>query len=229
MSRPDHGAGLARKVAGSRNHMFAGDVALVGLHKPFAIGLLLDAGDRGVAIDFGTTRTRPLGHGLGQVGWLDIAIIGMLNGADDAIGFAQRPDILELCRCEHVDLHADRLGDTGVIHELVPAVGRAGEPDVGDLAEAGMLAGFGLELAIELHRILVNLANRIGHVEQRQEARGMPGGTGGQFLALDQDDIAPALLGEVVKRADAHHATADHHHARLMFSWKNPPNRFSAQ
>jgi hypothetical protein len=171
-----HGAGLAREVARRRDDVFAGDVALVGLDDPLAIGLLLDAGDDRVAVDFGTARAGTLGHRLCQVGGLDIAVVGVLDRADDAVGLAQRPDLLHLFRCQDVDLDADRLGDAGIIHELVPAVGRTGEADVGDLREARMLAGLGFKFAIELHRILVNLADRIGHVEQRQQARGMPGG-----------------------------------------------------
>ncbi len=210
-----HGAGLAREVAGAGDHVFAGDVALVGRHPPFAIHRLRDAGDRGVAIDLGAARARTLGQRLGQVGRLDIAVVGMLDGADDAVGFAQRPDFLQLCGRQLVDLDADGLGHAGVIHELVPAVRGAGEADVGAFLEAHMLAGLGFELAIELDRVFVNLADRIGHVEQRQQARRMPGGAGGQLLALDEDDIAPALLGQVVERRNADDAAADHHHARL--------------
>jgi hypothetical protein len=35
---------------------------------------------------------------LRQVGWLDIAVIRVLNGADYAIHVAERPDILNLIR-----------------------------------------------------------------------------------------------------------------------------------
>ena len=37
-----------------------------------------------------------LGERLGEIGGLDIAVVGMLDGADDAIGLAQRPDLLDL-------------------------------------------------------------------------------------------------------------------------------------
>ncbi len=40
---PDHGAGLAREIAGRRDHVLAGDVALVGLDEPLARGRPLDA------------------------------------------------------------------------------------------------------------------------------------------------------------------------------------------
>ena len=106
---------------------------------------------------------------------------------------AERPDLLELRGRELVDLDADGLGDAGVIHELVPAVGGARQADVGAAREADMLAGFLLELAVELDRIFVNLPDRIGHVEERQEARRVPGRAGGELLALDEERVGDAL------------------------------------
>jgi hypothetical protein len=45
----------------------------------------------------------------------------------------------------------------------------------------------------------------------------MPGGAGSKLLALNQDNIAPALLGKVVKRRNANHAATDNNHPRLRF------------
>ena len=39
---------------------------------------------------------------------------------------------------------------------------------------------------------------RIGHVEQRQQACCVPGGTGGQLVPLDQHHIIPARFGQVI-------------------------------
>ena len=168
-------------------------------------------------MDLRAAGARTLGQRLGQVGGLDIAVVGMLDGADDAVGLAERPDLLELRGRELVDLDADGLGDAGVIHELVPAVVGARQADVGAACEADMLAGFLLELAVELDRIFVNLPDRIGHVEERQEAGRVPGRAGGEFLALDQERVGHAFLGEVIERRNADDAAADHHHPRVGF------------
>ena len=210
-----HLAGLAGEVAGGRDDMLARDIALVGLHQPFAGGLPLDAGDGGVAVDRGAAVTRALRQRLGEIGGLDVAVFGVLDRAEDAAGLAQRPNLLQLLRGEDVQRHADGFGDAGVIHELVPAVLRAGEADVGDVGEADVEAGLLLELLIEAHRVLVDLPNRVGEVEQRQKARRVPGGAGGELLPLDQHAVAPALPRQVIERRNAHHAAADHHHARL--------------
>ena len=50
----------------------------------------------------------------------------------------------------------------------------------------------------------------------------VPGRAGGQLLALHQHDVRPALLGEMIERRDADHASADHHDARMRFHSATP-------
>ena len=164
-------------------------------------------------MDGGAHGARALRQRLGEVGRLDVAVIGMLDGADEAIGLAERPDLLDLGRRQDVDLDADRLRDAGIVHVLVEAVLRAGEADVADLAEADMLPGLGLQLLVEADGIVVDLADRVAEVEERQQPRRMPGRAGGQLLPLEEHDVGPALLREVVEGRHADHAPADHHHA----------------
>ena len=95
----------------------------------------LDAVDGGVAVDLGAARARALGEGLGEVGRLHVAVVGMLDRADDAVGVAERPQLLHLLGGDQVDVDADRLGGAGIIHVLVPAVLGAGEAEVGDLTK----------------------------------------------------------------------------------------------
>ena len=69
----------------------------------------LDAGDGRLAVDLGAARAGALGEGLGQVGGLDVAVVRVLDRAEDAVDLAERPDLLDLLRRQHVDLDADRL------------------------------------------------------------------------------------------------------------------------
>ncbi len=166
--QPDHGPGAAGEIAGGRNHVLAGDVALVGLHQPFAVRLLDDAGDRGLAMDGRAAGAGAAGQGLGQVGRLDIAVVGMLDGADQVIDLAQRPDFLDLGGCEEADIDADSLGHPGVIFVLVHPVLGAGQTDIAHAAEADIQLGLGLQGRIEADRVFVHLADGIAHVEQGQ-------------------------------------------------------------
>ena len=210
---PDHAARLAGEIAGCADHMLAGDLALVGGHLPFARGGARNAGDGGVAIDFGAAVAGPAGQRLRQVGRLDIAVAGMPDRADQTLGVAKRPDIAHLVGGQEIDIDPDGAGDTGILPVFVHPVGCLRQPDVADIAEADIHAGLFLKLLIEFHRIFVNLPDRIGHVEQGQQAGGMPGRSGGKLLALDQRNVGPPLLREMVQRADADNTAPDHNNA----------------
>ena len=215
--QPDHAACLAREVAGGADHMLACDLALVGGDFPLAGGGAGDTCHRGVAVDFGAAVARAARQRLGQVGRLDIAVTRMADGADQPFGVAERPDVLHLVRGEEVHINADGARDTGILPVFVHPVLGLGEADVGDIAEADIHAGFFLKLLIELHGIFMNLADRIGHVEQRQQACGMPCRPRGQLLALDQDNVRPALFREMVKRADADYPASDDNNTCMRF------------
>ena len=154
--------------------MFAGDLALVGGHFPFARCGTRDSGHSCVAIDFRAAVTRAAGHRLRQICWLDIAVIRVLDRPDKAVRIAERPDLLHLLRGEKIDLYPDGAGDTGILPIFVHPLLRLCQPDIRHIAETDIHAGFFLQFLVELHRIFVNLPDRIGHVEQRQKARRMP-------------------------------------------------------
>ena len=211
----DHGPGPPGEVAGAGDHVLAGNVPLVGLDQPLPVGLLDDAGHGGVAVDGRAPLTGPAGQGLGQVGGLDIAVRRMLDGPDQVVGPGQGPDGLHLVRGEEVDFHPDGAGDAGVIAVLVHPVLRPGEADVAHIAEADVQLRLGLEGRIEAHRVLVHLADGIAEIEQGQEPRRMPGGAGGQLLALQQHAVAPAHAGQVIERADPDNSPANDDGARM--------------
>ncbi len=212
---PDHGAGAAREIAGRRDDVLAQDVATVGLDEPLAGRRALDGRHARLAVDLGAAAARAFREGLRQIRRLDVAVARMPDGADHAIRLAERPELLDLCGRQHLDVDANGLGDALVGHELVEAVAGAGEADVRDLLEADRLAGLRFEGLVERDRVFVDLADRVAHVEERQKARRMPGRAGGELLALDEHDVAPALLGEMIERADADDPAADDDHPSL--------------
>ena len=158
----------------------------------------------------------PRANACGEIGRLDVAVVGMTNGTDQAVGDRQRPDFPDLLGRQELDVDADRAGDAGVLAVLVHAVGRHGETDVADGAQPDVLSGFLLQGAVQVHRVLVNLAHGVAHVEQRQKPGRMPRGSGRQLLALEEDRIGPTLAREVVEGGDADHATADDHGAGVL-------------
>ena len=199
--------------------MFAGDFAFVGDDAPVVVSTvdLLNRGHRGVAVNFRAKIARAFCQRGGQIAGLNVAVLGVLNRADQSLGVAHRPDLADLLRREEIDGDADGFADAGVVAVFVHAVLGASEADVADLAKPDRLAGLALQILVEPHRILVEFADRVTHVEKRQQPGGVPGGAGSQFLALHQHDITPALFGKVVERARADHAAADDHDFCFVF------------
>ena len=78
---PDHAAGLAGETARSRDDVLADDVALVGDDLPFAARLPLDRRHRRPPVDLAALIARAARQRLGQVGRLDVAVLGMLDRA----------------------------------------------------------------------------------------------------------------------------------------------------
>ena len=117
---PTMRAGLPGEIAGGRDDVLAGDVALVGDDQPLAAGQPLDRGDGGVAVDLAAAVARAARQRLGEVGRLDVAVLGVLDRADDPVDVAERPDLLDLGGRQELHLDpADRRGDAGVIAILV--------------------------------------------------------------------------------------------------------------
>ena len=201
--------------------MFTGDVSLVGLYQPRARRKLLNGHNRGVPVNLSAPVACALRQCLRQVSRLDVTVIRMLDCSQEVIRFTKWPDFLDLLWGQLVDFHANSFGNSGVIHELVPAVLGAGKTDIGHFPETHMLAGFSLQFAIELHRVFVNLTDRIGQVEERQQARRMPGRARREFLALHQDHVAPALFGQVIEGRNANHTAANNNNPRLRFHGKS--------
>ena len=216
--QPHHGPGLARVVAGGGNDMLAQDVALVGLHPPLPAARARYAPHPGVAVDLRALGPGPLGQGLGQIRGLHIAVLRVVEGPHQALRVAKGPEGFHLPRRQELHGHADGAGGGGVLEVLVHALLVHGETDVAHRLEAHRLAGFSLQLGVELDRVLVELPHAVAHVEQRQQAGGMPGGAGGQLPLFHQRDLVPpAFMGQVVQGADPDHPAAYDHCPGVCF------------
>ena len=206
---PDHRPGLAGVVAGGAHHVLAHDVALVGAHPPLAAHGPLDGRHLGAAMDLRPPVAGAAGEGLGEVGGLNVAVLGVEDGADEAVRVAERPDRLDFVRGQELDADPDGARDPRIEPVLVHPAAVRREADVADRPEPDILPRLALELRVEPHRVLVDLPDAVAHVEQGEEPRRVPGGAGGELRALAKDHVRPALAGEVVERRDAEDAAAD--------------------
>ena len=87
--------------------------------------------------------------------------------------------------------------------------GVAGDVDAAGHVQADVLAGLRLDLAIETDGVVLQRRDVGIGIERMETRRRVPGRTGGQFGALDQRDVGPAELRQVVEHRGADHATPD--------------------
>ena len=129
----------------------------------------------------------------------------------------QRIDLFHFVDGNEIEIEAEVPRAAALQSEIVHAFLVGGEVKATDAMDAAGLAGFALQLVVEPHGIGLQRRHVGVAVDRMHATRGMPGRAGGQFGPLDQRDVVPAQLGQVVEDADAHHAAADHRHAHMRF------------
>ena len=94
----DHGARAPREIARGGDDVLCDPVDFVGPHEPFAAGSLFDTRHAVLAMDDRAPGSGAPGQGLGEIRGLDVTVVGVADGADEAIGDRQGPDLADLLR-----------------------------------------------------------------------------------------------------------------------------------
>ncbi len=98
-------------------------------------------------------------------------------------------------------------GDPAVLLQAVRVGRRLDQPD---RLEAGGLPGLLLQPRVEVAGVQPDRGRGLrGRPEAGHQARGVPGGAGGEPVALEQEHVGPAGVGEVVGDGAADDAAAD--------------------
>ena len=206
---PDHAADLARPQAAAVDDMLGEDVALLGDHVPRAVRARLQIDDAVEAHDLGAGHRRAFGVGLRDAPGIEMALDRIEHRADEMLlldegihprGFVDRDD-LEV----HAEIAAARARH---LQPVEPLLG-AGEIEAAGDVHAARDAGDRLDLLVEVDRVLLQLGDVGVAVQRVHAARGVPGRAGGQLGALDQHDVLPAALGQMIGDAGADDAAAD--------------------
>ena len=213
--QPDQAADLARPEPGRVDHDLGRDAAGRRDHEPAAALLRAQLGHRREAVDLGAGLARRLGVGLGHARGVDVALVGIEQRALEMPGLDQRMAALDLVERDELALEAEQAAAGMGGLEEVEALGRAGEHDPAGQMDAAGLARERLDLLVQPDRVVLQLGDVGVAVDRVHAARGVPGRAGGQLIALEQHDVAPAELGQVVEHAAADDPAADHHHPRL--------------
>ena len=207
----EHLADALGVVASTVHDFLAADVALVGLDDPL-IAIAVDAGDGTEALDPRPGLARALGHGLGQLGRVNIAVQRIPHAAQDVVGFHEGVVLEQLVR--RADIHLQALITAHArdalefLHPLFRVRQTQGPRDVVIHGIVHILA----QRAVHLGRIALHVHDRPGPGKVGHIASGMPGGPGGQLVLFQQDAVGPTGLGQMVERRGADDTAADNDH-----------------
>ena len=204
-----HAADFACPEATRVDDVFGVDVALVRDDVPRAVLALLQVGRPGVGVDLGAAVACADGIGVRDAVGVHAAFVLVVQRADEVLLFEQRIQFLCFLHGDHLHVHAEVT--TACLGHLQPveALGRVGELQTTGEVDAAVLAGLLFDLLVQVHRVLLQ-ARHVRVAVQRVHATGcVPGGTRRQLLALEEDDVRPALFGQVVEHGGSDDTSTD--------------------
>ena len=187
--QPDHAPHFARPETARVHDMLAGHIALVGDNLPLARGQQVDLFDLGVRVDLGALEAGGLGIGMSDARGIEVAIHHGLQPADKTGRIQQRHDLMRFFRRDHpaFDVQIPALGQSGL--QPVEALLGCGHHNAAGHMEARGLAREFFDLLVEVDRVFLQLGNVRIAVDGVTTAGRVPGGSGSQFIALQQHDI----------------------------------------
>ena len=210
-----HPAHLARVAPGRVHHHLAHHGALVGDDLPLAAGTLPHVRHPGVARDGGAHVARTLGERVAAAGGIHVAVLGGPGAGEDAVHVHEGVDLPDLLRVDDLAVEADELADARHVVEPLHLGRLHREPDATAPVPAHVLPGLLLELRVEPDPVVVDLRHVVVGDEARALARRVPRRAGGELPLLHEQDVGPALLGEVVEQPHPHHSPTDDDDSRV--------------
>ena len=215
--QPDPFTDLPGKAAGGIDDVLAGDRALVGHDLPLATLFKARIQHLSVAVDLGTSHAGTGSHRIGRTGRIGVTVIRRVEAQLDVIDHQQRMDRLDLDGVDQVTLNIEIIENALDVTEPVDFIIGQSQSDRPATVPAGGLTGFGFQSLVELGSFVVELGHAQPTDEMGNQARRMPGRTRSQFAFLDQHDIVPAFLGQVVQQPGTQDTATDHDDPCVFF------------
>ena len=204
-----HRRHLAPPEAGGIHHPRCCNIALFGAYHPGAIRLLFGSRHRAKADDLGPCRARARSICVGDARRVHIAPIGFPHDAADAVEIDQRVQAFGLGPVHLEKIHVIEFGLGGLKAQLVFARLGLGQIERSGLKHAAALPGFLLQFLVQPHRVVLDAADVGAVVQPVDVGRRVPGRTRGQLVTFQQNDVAPAQFGQMVKDRTTDDAATD--------------------
>ncbi len=215
--QPDHAPHFTGPETGRIHHMFAADLALVRDHPPGSVGKLHQILDLGVQIDLGTVLLGRFRIGMGCAVGVEMALMRIEHGAHELRRVEQRHHRMRFLDRDEPRFTVCILALGKQRLEPVEPLRRRRQHQAGGHVQADILTGIGLDLLVEFDRVFLQLGNVRIAVDRMHAPCCMPGGAGGEFRTLEQNDIAPAELGQMVEDRTSDDTATDDDNSSMAF------------
>ena len=166
---------------------------------------------------FGALLAGMMRQRLGQLAWIDIPLVGIMNAAQDrVVGPPEGVHRLDFARFDHGQFETGSPGDTGqVMEQIHPLAGMCGPHGTGVAVGDGRGRIEG-KLLVELPGIVSGAHARPRVGVCRNVAGGVPGGTGREFGFFDQKGFGDAGFCEMPENGRTDGAASDHNNLRRV-------------
>ena len=176
---------------------------------PRAVRSLRQALHLGVLVDLGARQLGGLDVGARHARRVDVALDRVVQRPDEVLRVEQREEVLRLLRADQLELHpevaAASLGHPQEVHADL----RIGQHQPAGQVDRAVLAGDPLDLLVQLDGVLLELGDVRVAVEGVHAAGRVPGRARRQLAPLEEHDVGPARLRQVVQHAGADHPATD--------------------
>ena len=169
----------------------------------------VDRNDPGVLDDRRVARPRTSGDRLCHARRIDVSVCGQERRCEHVLRRHQREEFLRPVRRNDLHRQPEALGHRRQPLQFHHPLGRTRKAQAADLVPVDGLAGFRFQPAVHLDRLLQHSSRVTRRPQLPDEAGGMPGGTVGEPVLFDEDDVALAHLRQVIGDTASEDAAAD--------------------
>ena len=142
---------------------------------PGPISTLVRLQNRAETLNFRAAHGRTLGVGMGDAAGIHLARVSLIHRTMDAIQIQQRMQALGFIQADLIKLDAIHFCLGSLNFQLVRPLSAGGKVEVSMLVNAARLLGFPLKLFIQLHGVVLQLADVVGVVKAMNVGSRVPG------------------------------------------------------
>ena len=213
---------LLCKTASSVNQVLTDDRAVIRRDFPFTVFQKPGPGHAGVPMNRCAALARTCSHGIGRTRGIGMTVIGCVETHLDVVDHQQGVQFKNLCRTDQMTFTAHRIQNSLYIMEPVHFLICQREANRAAAVPAGRLTRLRLERSVQGGCLLMQLCHTQTPDEMGNEARCMPGRSGGKFPFFDQDNIVPAFFGQEIQQPGAERTAANDHHSCMLVHFLTP-------